>query len=304
MEWTGTNWVGSWPLANISISPPGNVVGSRAIFVGNGTTWTTGGEGFCLLLNSPLATGQTYSFDFTYVSHGLGSDGNFSPFFYTNNTPTIVGAYNVESLSPAGYTWISNTLTFTATASQSGHTWVAIHTGATGSSGVIYPSCISQNVACSINIGNDTTLCQDETLTLDATTPNATYLWQDNSTNPTFIATQQGSYWVEVTVNNCSAIDSILISEEDCAIILEMPNVFSPNNDGINDLFVPIISKGIVSMETIVYNRWGNKIFKTDNLLIEWKGQDVSDGTYFWFVYYIDKNGIGNSLKGYVTILK
>src|SRR5690606_14449467 len=58
---------------------------------------------------------------------------------------------------------------------------------------------------------NDTTLCWGETFTLDVTTPNATYLWQDNSTNPTFNLEEQGTYWVEVIVSNCSAIDTIQI---------------------------------------------------------------------------------------------
>ncbi|MDB4710318.1 gliding motility-associated C-terminal domain-containing protein [Flavobacteriales bacterium] len=155
-----------------------------------------------------------------------------------------------------------------------------------------------------IDLGNDTTLCQGESLTLDATTLNATYLWQDNSTNSTLNISQQGTYWTEVTVNNCSATDTVLIIEEDCEIILEIPNVFTPNNDGINDLFVPIISKGIVSINTIIYNRWGNKIYETNNLLIEWNGQDVNDGTYFWVVYYTDINAVENNLKGHLTILK
>lgn len=99
-----------------------------------------------------------------------------------------------------------------------------------------------------IDLGPDTTLCQGETLILVATTPNTTYLWQDNSTNPTFSVTQQGTYWVQAIENNCTVTDSVLIYEEDCEVILEMPNVFTPNNDGTNNLFVPIISNGIVSM--------------------------------------------------------
>ncbi len=155
-----------------------------------------------------------------------------------------------------------------------------------------------------VNLGNDTTLCQGETMLLDATTLNATYLWQNNSTTPTFSVTQQGTYWVDVTVNNCTLTSTILIHEEVCEIILELPNIFTPNNDGANDLFVPIISKGIVSMSTIIYNRWGSKVFETKNLAIKWDGQGVAEGTYFWIVYYTDINGVKNNLNGYLTLLK
>ena len=61
------------------------------------------------------------------------------------------------------------------------------------------------------DLGNDTTLCQGQNLTLDATTVGATYLWQDNSTNPTFNVTQQGTYWVEISNNNCTTTDSIIV---------------------------------------------------------------------------------------------
>ncbi len=201
----------------------------------------------------------------------------------------------------ASYIWQDNSTNPTFNVTQQGTYWVQITDSCGSTTDTIN---VSYYPLLTLDLGNDTTICQGETLILDATTTNASYIWQDNSTNPTFNVTQQGTYWVEVTVNNCSTTDSILTIEEDCEIILEMPNVFTPNNDGINDLFVPIISIGIVSMNTIIYNRWGNEIYETNNLLIEWNGQDVSDGTYFWIVYYTDKNGIYNSLKGFVTILK
>jgi len=165
------------------------------------------------------------------------------------------------------------------------------------------------NAIPTINLGNDTTLCQAESLTLDATTPNATYLWQDNSTNPTFNVIQQGTYWVEVTVNNCSTANVILINQEDCEIILELPNIFTPNNDGINDLFIPIKRIGIISISTKIYNRWGQLIFTSNFLEIGWDGRTTSGslvpyGTYFWIIDYTDINGVENNLKGHITILK
>ncbi len=62
-----------------------------------------------------------------------------------------------------------------------------------------------------VDLGNDTTLCQGEILLLDVTAPNATYLWQDNSTNPAFMVITAGIYWVDVTVNNCTQRDSIQV---------------------------------------------------------------------------------------------
>jgi large repetitive protein len=63
-----------------------------------------------------------------------------------------------------------------------------------------------------VNLGNDITLCEDNTLLLDATNSNATYLWQDNTTNPTYFVTTAGKYFVAVTRQGCIAKDTINIT--------------------------------------------------------------------------------------------
>ena len=205
LEWNGTNWVGGWLTANITIPPINNVC--RAIWIGSASVWTTGGEGFAIRLVNPLVAGQMYSIDFTYVSHGVGNAANFSP-IVSSNLGTIMGtATNIGTLPPAGVLWTNNTLTFTATAAQNGHDWIIIHNGPTGSSGLVLAFCSSL-----IDLGPDTTLCGAANITLDATTGSATYLWQDGSTNPTFTATSSGLYWVEVDVNGCLSRDSININ--------------------------------------------------------------------------------------------
>jgi len=60
-----------------------------------------------------------------------------------------------------------------------------------------------------VNLGHDTIMCDGEILTLDASAQNATYLWQDNSTNPTYTVSVEGDYFVEVTVNGCANSDTI-----------------------------------------------------------------------------------------------
>jgi large repetitive protein len=63
-----------------------------------------------------------------------------------------------------------------------------------------------------VKLGNDITLCEDNTLLLDATNANATYLWQDNTTNPTYFVTTAGKYFVTVTRQGCIAKDTINIT--------------------------------------------------------------------------------------------
>lgn len=64
-----------------------------------------------------------------------------------------------------------------------------------------------------VDIGNDTTICWDDSILLDATTSGATYMWHDNSTNPTQYASEAGFYWVKTTdANTCTSSDSLNIS--------------------------------------------------------------------------------------------
>lgn len=63
-----------------------------------------------------------------------------------------------------------------------------------------------------VDLGPDTLLCSGEGLLLDATTLGATYAWSDGSTGPTLLASDAGTYWVDVSLRGCSASDTIVIS--------------------------------------------------------------------------------------------
>lgn len=85
---------------------------------------------------------------------------------------------------------------------------------------------------------------------------------------------------------------------------LIMPNIFTPNNDQVNDFFTPIISKGVISINTLIYNRWGEKLYETDESSINWGGIGVPDGVYFWIVTYTDVFANKKTINGHVTLLR
>ncbi|WP_162820040.1 gliding motility-associated C-terminal domain-containing protein [Kordia sp. SMS9] len=70
-----------------------------------------------------------------------------------------------------------------------------------------------------VQLGNDIALCEGDTTILDATTANATYIWQDGSTNATIMVSQAGTYSVEVTVNGCSSMDEINITYDSLPVV-------------------------------------------------------------------------------------
>lgn len=71
----------------------------------------------------------------------------------------------------------------------------------------------------SINFGNDTTLCKGIPLFLDATTPNATYVWQDGTTNAYYFITDPGTYSVNVQVGACIGRDTIVIDQQEQPVV-------------------------------------------------------------------------------------
>jgi gliding motility-associated-like protein len=110
------------------------------------------------------------------------------------------------------------------------------------------------------------------------------------------------------TICGNSECETITIIVKNCEIILEIPNIITINNDGINDLFVPIKIMNIEKTYTRIFNRWGNLVYETDKLNIEWdgkyKGQTVADGVYYYIINYTDINGKEKVMKGSLTVMR
>jgi gliding motility-associated-like protein len=84
---------------------------------------------------------------------------------------------------------------------------------------------------------------------------------------------------------------------------LVFPNVFTPNNDGVNDFFVIKNLESYLSNRIAIYNRWGKKIYEKNDYMNDWDGEGVSDGTYFYILEYHGYLRDGTE-EGSVTILR
>jgi gliding motility-associated-like protein len=159
-----------------------------------------------------------------------------------------------------------------------------------------------------ISLGNDTTLCMGTTLQLNVETTGATYLWQDSSQGPAITIDKEGTYFVRVTSACNTSSDTITTILEDCSCDLFIPNSFSPNSDGINDYFHPFSSCIPSSYNLIIFNRWGEKVFNTDEFEIGWDGiyknKPASDDLYVFLLQYNFRNGVLQNKKGSVTLIR
>ena len=145
-----------------------------------------------------------------------------------------------------------------------------------------------------VNLGNDTTLCIGENLTLTVPATLTNYAWQDGSQNPDFLVTADGIYSLISTESNCSSQDSISITFENCAPLKNcesyLPNSFSPNGDGINDVLQLLTDCELQFFEMEVYDRWGSLVFETTDVRQAWdgtaNGELLETGVYLWTVRY------------------
>lgn len=90
---------------------------------------------------------------------------------------------------------------------------------------------------------------------------------------------------------------------------IEIPEIFTPNRDGVNDRFVIKRPYG-VRIDLEVYNRWGTKVFTRNNYQNDWDGrgdnaffgQDLVDGGYYYTIKVLNNNGTTQILKGFIII--
>lgn len=133
-----------------------------------------------------------------------------------------------------------------------------------------------------------------------------TWLWNfgngssSSIQNPNFIYTESGIYLVTLTVTDeqgCSASTSQSVISR---FLFRIPEGFSPNGDGINDVLVIQGLEGLNGTSVQIFNRWGGVVYETSNYQpgYFWDGKDSPDGTYF----YVVKLAGGESYSGPVTI--
>lgn len=129
-----------------------------------------------------------------------------------------------------------------------------------------------------------------------------------------FKATQPGTFTLVQKMDNCVvSLDTVRLTVVyDCNTLVCIPNVFTPNEDGLNDTW-RIEIKGATNLHYTIYNRWGNIEYTSPDLpnatVLLWDGhtptgEKVSDGVYYYVVNYTDKKGERQEKKGCVTVFR
>ena len=158
-----------------------------------------------------------------------------------------------------------------------------------------------------IVLGRDTVLCESEQLILSLPSSSDVYTWQDGSQADNFVVNTSGIY--EATaVNTCgSYTDDIMVDFEICTCDVFIPNVFSPNRDGVNDRFRPLHNCNLLEYEFSVVSRWGDHIFYSEDPEESWdgtfRGRPAATGAYLYRVKYVSY-AVPYTEYGTVTIVR
>ena len=127
-----------------------------------------------------------------------------------------------------------------------------------------------------------------------------------------FTFSESGQTIVELYITENGETDDVPVATITVSIsnsFLEMPNAFSPNGDGVNDIYKAKANhKSIIEFHAYIFNRWGQKIFDWTDINSgwdgTWNGKQVKDGTYFVLVKAKGADGRKYNIKKDVNILR
>ena len=185
---------------------------------------------------------------------------------------------------------------------------------------VMDPVCDPDTAAFSIEVytapvfdlGPDQLICPGDTVTLSVNLTNVDILWSNGSDRPFIHILEPQPVSVEISDPfGCMYADSTVVRlDEDCLVDgIYLPNIFSPDGNGINDEWtIPKVS-GVLNMELTVFDRWGNALYHQDGDFISWDGTTnrstlAPPGVYVYMLSILTSNNNTILKSGTVTLMR
>ena len=226
-----------------------------------------------------------------------------------NNNPVLL----IAGAAYKTYLWNTGSTDSLLTVSTAGKYWIMV----TDYCGTASTDTIEvKEGGYSFTIEKDTTICKGDTVLLQATSGYINYQWAppdhlSGSVSPSVLSYTENNtrYTVSAqTITGCTLEASVFVKVMLCSETCFVPNSFTPNGDGTNDLFKPIIEGSLSVYQFSIFNRYGQQVFSSTELSKGWDGTFRSvpqiPGTYIWQLSYRFKNRKPQFKKGTVLLIR
>lgn len=116
-------------------------------------------------------------------------------------------------------------------------------------------------------------------------------MWSTGTNQPAISVEKPGSYILRVTNNNdCAGDDTIRVIQKSCMEGVYILTAFTPGNNGLNDVFRPLVFGVVIRYEFSVFNRFGERMFVANETMKGWdgtyKGEEMPANMYVWMCSY------------------
>ncbi|MFA7273308.1 MAG: gliding motility-associated C-terminal domain-containing protein [Crocinitomicaceae bacterium] len=262
----------------------GNIIQVNAS-IGNGFLYVQGVDLNGCPSNRDSIWLETSTLDFTLSSDNFNCFGDSASIFFNTSSAGILW-------SGLNFSTTNNFIPIAVDSSTIG--WFTVQ--ALDPTGCIYTDSIQLSLSAlpTIQLTNDTLMCLNDWLSYSGTSSSVSYTWQ--GLNPGDNLLIQGNSWYLLIATNqdgCAVYDSIYVETINCSNSL--PNVFSPNGDGVNEFYVIDEALLFPNNEILVVNRWGNVVYQAKGYKNNWNGDNLVDGVYF--VVFVHDTTDPNSAK-------
>lgn len=297
---------------NVDLGNDKSICGGNQVVLDAGNAgatyvWNTGSTTQTINVNSVGTYFVTASFgdcsdtDTVEVSEGT------PPVVNLGNDLSICGQVNITlSTGNAQTTWSTGETGPSIQINTPGTYWAQVTNDCGTSRDTIV---VTAATAPTVNLGADRYLCEGF-VTFDLSENNyPIVLWSNGSTLENISFSQPGVYFVSVgTSPACLATDTVNVFS--CCTITDMPTAFTPNGDGKNDIYI-VRGPESVSFETfklVIYNRWGEKVFESNDIANGWNGEyqsaPAAPGVYGYYLEAVCKEGEKITKKGNLTLIR
>lgn len=161
-----------------------------------------------------------------------------------------------------------------------------------------------------LELGSRLSACPEEDLALTVPIEGQSYAWSTGATDRTAFVVGPGTYtFTVVSLLGCTYTDTITVDPLDGDARLFAPNAFTPDGDGLNDVW-SVTGYGEKEVDLIVFNRWGEQVYRTSSLQRPWdgtyNGQPVKQDVYVYVMKYnaVCKEAEFTTARGHVSVLR